>query len=286
MKAEYAFDPVPEPLDMRPAPARRPGFRLLLLAALFALAGCVSVPRQQQAQGAFVERTLQLDGVDHRYQVFVPASAASGRTPPVILFLHGSGERGDDGDKPTRVGIGPYIRAHQDSFPAIVVFPQAPENTEWSDNAKLVFAALDAASREFHGDPRRTYLTGLSMGGYGTWDIALRQPGRFAALAPVCGAVMAPREERGTLYVTQVATETDPYGAIAHRLRDMPIWIFHGAKDDLVPPDDDRRLVAAFRAIGATNLRYTEFPDANHNSWDPAYSQTPEFWTWLFAQSR
>ena len=147
---------------------------LLLASLALLLAGCMSVP--QQADRSFVERSVDIDGKPHRYQVFVPASAAGGRTPAVIVFLHGSGERGDDGDKPTRVGIGPYIRAHQGGFPAIVVFPQAPEGTEWSDNAALVFATLDAASREFHGDPQRTYLTGLSMGGYGTWDIALRQP--------------------------------------------------------------------------------------------------------------
>ena len=213
----------------------------------------MSVP--QQADRSFVERSVDIDGKPHRYQVFVPASAAGGRTPAVIVFLHGSGERGDDGDKPTRVGIGPYIRAHQGGFPAIVVFPQAPEGTEWSDNAALVFATL-------------------------------RQPDRFAALAPVCGAIKAPREERDTLYVTQVANEADPYAVVANRLRDVPVWIFHGAKDDLVPPDDDRLLIRAFRAAGARDARHTEFPDANHNSWDPAYSQTPEFWTWLFAQHR
>jgi len=254
----------------------------LLLAAL--LSACASVP--QRMSGGFVERSLTVAGKQRRYQVFVPATAAGGRTPPVIVFLHGSGERGDDGAKPTQVGIGPYIRAHLDRFPAIVVFPQAPEGCEWSANTDLVFATLDAATAEFHGDTRRTYLTGLSMGGYGVWDVALRAPTRFAALAPVCGAVRQPREERDTLFVAAVADETNPYAAIAGRLRDVPTWIFHGAKDDLVPPTDDRLLIAAFRAAGAPDARYTEFPDANHNSWDPAYSQTPDFWTWLFAQER
>lgn len=248
------------------------------------LSACMTLP--ERASGAFVERSIDIDGSPHRYQVFVPAHSAGGGKPPVIVFLHGSGERGDDGAKPTLVGIGSYIRAHQDSFPAVVVFPQAPDGSEWSGNLDLVFATLDAASREFHGDPDRTYLTGLSMGGYGVWDVALRAPGRFAALAPVCGAVKQPREERDTLYVAAVANETDPYTAIATRLRNVPAWIFHGAKDDLVPPEDDRKLIAALRAAGASDARYTEFPDANHNSWDPAYSQTPEFWAWLFAQKR
>ena len=257
------------------------------LSAAFAsllLSACMTLP--DRAGGAFVERSLDIDGAPHRYQVFVPAAKAGGRKPPVIVFLHGSGERGDDGAKPTAVGIGPYIRAHRDTFPAIVVFPQAPENSEWSGNLDLVFATLDAATREFHGDAARTYLSGLSMGGYGVWDVALRAPDRFAALAPVCGAVKQPREERDTLFVAAVAREADPYAAIAQRLRKVPVWIFHGAKDDLVPPEDDRRLIAAFRAANAPDARYTEYPDANHNSWDPAYSQTPEFWTWLFAQKR
>ncbi len=249
-----------------------------------ALAACMSAPVRKD--GAFVERNIEVDGKPHRYQVFVPSTRSGPRKPPVIVFLHGSGERGDDGAKPTLVGIGPYIRAHLDSFPAIVVFPQAPEGSEWSANTDLVFATLDAATREFHGDAARTYLTGLSMGGYGVWDVALQAPDRFAALAPVCGAVKQPREDRDTLFVAAVASEADPYAAIAQRLRHVPVWIFHGAKDDLVPPDDDRKLSAAFRAAGAADARYTEFPDANHNSWDPAYSQTPEFWSWLFAQRR
>ena len=258
--------------------------RLPILLALVAVAGCMSLP--QRAEGAFVERTLRLDGVERRYQVFVPSSAAGGRHPPVVVFLHGSGERGDDGLKPTLVGVGPYLRAHRDDFPAIVVFPQAPAGTEWSGNLPLVEATLDAALRDFRGDPRRVSVTGLSMGGYGVWDIALREPGRFAALAPVCGAVHPPRLQRPTLRVTAVDGDSDPYAAIAARLRDMPVWIFHGGKDDTVPPADDRKLIAAFRAAGAKDARYTEFPDANHNSWDPAYAQTPGFWDWLLAQSR
>ena len=179
---------------------------LLLAIAVLLLGGCMSTPTR--STGSFVERNLEIAGETRRYQVFVPASAAGGRMPPVIVFLHGSGERGSDGAKQTLVGIGPYLRAHQDRFPAIVVFPQAPDETEWAGNADLVFATLDAATREFHGDPDRTYLTGLSMGGYGTWDMAMRAPGRFAALAPVCGGVVHPR--RPSMGVSGIAGATDP----------------------------------------------------------------------------
>lgn len=254
---------------------------LLLAIAILLPAGCVSNP--MRSTGSFVERSVDIAGAMHRYQVFVPASTA-GTKLPVVVFLHGSGERGDDGIRQTQVGIGPYLRAHQDSFPAIVVFPQAPAETEWGANADLVFATLDAATREFHGDPDRTYLTGLSMGGYGTWELAMRAPGRFAALAPVCGGVVHPR--RPSMGVSGLGGVDDPYAAVAARLKDIPAWQFHGALDDVVSPDYSRRMDAALKAAGARDARLTLFPGANHNSWDAAYSQTPAFWTWLFAQRR
>ncbi|PNS07459.1 prolyl oligopeptidase family serine peptidase [Solilutibacter silvestris] len=265
-----------------PLPIKLMVFLLVALPCVL-LSACASAPKR--AGGTFLERSIDIGGKQHRYQVFVPSTHAGGGEPPVIVFLHGTGERGNDGAKPTLVGIGSYIRAHQETFPAIVVFPQAPDDTEWSDNVDLVFAELDAATREFHGDRNRTYLTGLSMGGYGVWEMALHAPERFAALVPVCGAVKPPGDERALL-VTAVAKEADPYAVIAQRLRRTPVWIFHGAKDDQVLPNDDRKLIVAFRAAGATDAHYTEFPDANHNSWDPAYSRTPELWTWLFAQKR
>lgn len=260
--------------------------RLFGFAALLALAcllsSCMSAP--MRTSGAFVERSVDVQGKTHRYQVFVPATSAAGRHPPVIVFLHGSGERGDDNQRQVDVGIGPYVRAHAADFPAIVVFPQAAEGSEWNQQADIVFAQLDAATREFGGDRDRTYLTGLSMGGFGTWDLALRDPSRFAALVPVCGGLVAPG--RPSMGVASVASAADPYAQAAAVLRDVPTWIFHGAKDDVVPPEGSRRMAAALEAAGNTRVRYTEFPEANHNSWDPAYSQTPALWTWLFAQHR
>ena len=260
---------------------RLPRLALALLLPLL-LVACVSTP--ERSRGAFVERSVDIDGTPHRYQVFVPATHAAGRSPAVLLFLHGSGERGSDGDKQTRVGIGPYLRAHMDDFPAIVVMPQAPDDTEWSDNLPLALGTLDAATRELNGDAARTYLSGMSMGGYGTWELALHAPQRFAALVPVCAGLVHPR--RPSMSVRAVAGVDDPYAAAAARLKHIPIWQFHGAKDDVVVPEYSRRMDTALKAAGAVEARYTEFPDANHNSWDPAYSHTPELWTWLFAQRR
>ena len=250
-----------------------------VLLVTIVLAACASSPRRA-AQGEFVERELQLDGRTHRYQVFVPAGSEDGKRP-VILFLHGSGERGDDNRSQLAVGLGPHVRAHAADFPAIVVFPQAPADSEWNQLVDVTLAQLDAATREFGGDPDRTYLTGLSMGGYGVWELALQQGYRFAALVPVCGGLVHPR--RPSMAVAAVAGEADPYTAAAQRLRGTPVWIFHGARDASVPVDYSRRLHAALQAAGARAARYTEFPEADHNSWDPAYA-VPELWDWLFAQ--
>ena len=272
--------PVPPARTRAPAPRRPLRWAALLILGLL-MSACATSPAP--STGSFVQRTLELDGRTHAYQVFVPAGRRSRDGTPVILFLHGSGERGDDGDKPTRVGLGPYLRQHADDFPALVVFPQAAEGTEWSDGAPIALAALEAATREFGGDRERTYLTGISMGGYGTWELALAEPGRFAALVPVCGGMTPPYPGRPTLRVYAVADAADPYAATAQRLHAIPTWLFHGARDDLVRPEQSRRMVAALEAAGARDVRYTEFPGANHNSWDPAYA-TPALWDWLFAQ--
>ena len=256
----------------------------LFLAITFLMISSCQHTAMRGTTGEFVEREVSVDGTVHRYQVFVPSQAAGGRRPPVILFLHGSGERGDDNRKQLAVGLGPYLQRHATGFPAIVVFPQSPEDASWDGaTARMALAALDAASREFNGDPDRTYLTGMSRGGYGVWELALMQPERFAALVPVCGGVTAPRAV-SDLHVIAVEREADPFAAVARQLAHVPAWLFHGARDDVVDPTQSRRMHAALQAAGAS-VRHTEFPEANHNAWDPAYAM-PELWDWLFAQRR
>lgn len=254
-----------------------------MMLVLLSLCAC-STTAVRADHGEFVPRESVVAGATYRYQVFVPSQTAGGERPPVILFLHGSGERGTDNQGQLNTGLGPYLRRHKDDFPAIVVFPQAPPNGEWiGAGLSAALTTLDAATREFGGDTQRTYLTGVSMGGFGTWELALMAPGRFAALVPICGAVTEVNPDL-VPYVGPLLREPDPYAALAARLRRMPIWIFHGTKDDVVSPKDDRKTYAALKAAGA-DVRYTEFPDANHNAWDPAYA-TPELWTWLFTQKR
>ena len=262
---------------------------LLSLCLLGMLMGCNSLPstaKTAQAKGQFVARQLDFEGRQFRYQVFVPATTATAPSArPLVLFLHGSGERGDDGLKPTLAGIGPWLNQNMDTFPALVVFPQVPEGEEWRGrNARMALAVLDAASKEFAADPQRIYLTGISMGGYGSWELALTRPSQFAAMVPICGALKAPRADRPGLMVDQVADAADPYQSAVSRLRDVPTWIFHGALDELVPTTDDRAIAAASRQLGA-GFRYTEYPDVQHNAWDATY-RNPAMWEWMLSQKR
>lgn len=230
----------------------------------------------------FVERSVEVNGRTYRYQVFVPISPPE--HPAVVLFLHGSGERGDDNTKQLAQGLPPWLDKHPD-FPAIVVIPQTPDGQEWTDqaNTSMAMAALEQSITEFHGDRHRLYLTGLSMGGYGSWQIAAQYPGTFAAAAIICGGVTAFDDERA-LVVHGMPSDVDPFEWTARKIGHLPVWIFHGAEDHVVPTWQSRRMYAALTDRQAT-VRYTEFPGVNHGSWDKAYG-TPDLWTWMFAQRR
>lgn len=240
------------------------------------------------AEGRFLPRTTTVGGRDYRWQVFAPAAVLSGeeRNPPVILFLHGAGERGSDGEQQLEIGLPAVLRERPD-FPALVVMPQAPRNAWWGspEIEELAVAALDAAVAEFGGDPDRTYLTGLSLGGYGTWAFAYRNPGRFAALVPVCGGVAAARSRLPVPDWHPAAVRPDdPWTETAEALADIPAWIFHGALDRRVPVEESRRMVAALEAAGGAP-RYTEYPDVAHRAWVPAYREEG-LYEWLLAQRR
>jgi len=215
----------------------------------------------------FLDRTTRVADTTYRYVVYVPFDWTPDRAWPVILFLHGAGERGTDGLRQSEIGLGRAIRLNPDRVPAIVVFPQLPPDQRWLDEpADAAKQALDASIAEFHGDPRRLYLTGLSLGGYGVWHLALAHPGRFAALVPVCGGIAS----------------TNKPGAVARALRHLPVWMFHGSADDIIPVNESRRMNAALRREGA-DVRYTEYKGVGHNSWERAYAE-PELWRWLFTQ--
>jgi len=227
----------------------------------------------------FLDRTVVVNGHAYPYVVYVPRDFDAARAWPVILALHGAGERGTDGVRQLQIGIAAAIRAHPERVPAIVVFPQAPEGTNWlGEPADAAMAALDEAMREFHGDPERVYATGLSMGGYGVIHLALAHPRRFAALVIVCGGLFVRVK---TTAVRQSPLVTS-YEQVAKALRATPVWLFHGADDDTIPVAESRALVAALRAEGAPG-RYTEYAGVGHASWTRAYDEAA-LWERLFAR--
>ena len=238
-------------------------------AVIILMAGCTTTTGSDMvAQSAgiptgFIDKTLEVDGETRRFVVYVPREYDPSREWPLILFLHGAGERGDDGLKQTEVGLGRAVRLNADRWPAIIVMPQCPEGVWWDKALPHVLVALEQTLAEYSIDSKRVYLTGISMGGYATWIFGAQQPDRFAALMPVCGG-------------------GDPGDAQA--LAAVPIWAFHGAKDDVVLPSESIRMVEAVREAGG-KVEYTEFEDAGHNSWDDAYADRKAS-RWLFNQSR
>jgi predicted peptidase len=236
----------------------------------------------------FLDRTVSLHGTTYKYQVFVPEDWSSKQKWPIILFLHGAGERGDDGLLQTDAGLPRAIRMNRSRFPTVVVMPQCLKGSWWPapEMEEVALAALDAATREFRGDTKRTYLTGLSMGGFGSWDLASRYPGKFAAVVPVCGGIVAPP---GLLKVhpelAKTAYPDDPksYAEVAKKIGKTPVWIFHGADDPTVPPDSSRKLNRALKATGG-DVRFTEYEGVGHNSWDKAYAE-PDLMPWLLSKS-
>jgi predicted peptidase len=240
---------------------------------------------------AFADRSVTVteDGepVVFRYRLLEPPQGISGasRPPggkvPVVLFLHGAGERGSDNEQQLKY-LPTWLAepAARERYPCFLVAPQCRSDhrwveVAWNDRASTpqaaipttdmaaAVAALEATLALEAADPRRVFLTGLSMGGFGAWDLAARMPERFAALLPICGG----GDER-----------------TAPRLVDLPVWCFHGDADTAVPVERSRRMIAALEAAGGS-LKYSELPDVGHDSWTPAY-RDPAVLDWLFRQSR
>ena len=249
---------------------------ILLLSMTVSLASHASEPAH------FAPRSLELHGRTYRYQVFIPDGWTARRAWLVVLFLHGSGERGSDNHGQLSQGLPPWLTQHGKDFPAVVVIPQAPADSAWSGEAEqMALQALEASIASWHGDRRRLYLTGLSMGGYGSWQIALDHPGLFAAATIICGGIRHPNDSDRLRVKGIPAGIVDPYSWVAAHIGKLPVWIFNGAIDDVVPPEESQRMHAALKAFG-NEVRYTEFPGVGHGSWEAAYA-TAELWPWMFA---
>ena len=225
-----------------------------------------TTPRPAPLPKGFIEKDLTLpDGSNRKCVIFLPAQYDLDDTHrwPVIVFLHGSGECGTDGRRHLAVGLPKYIAARPTRFPFITVMPQAKTLWYRGDDAAAVWAALDQVHRDYRTDRDRVLMTGLSMGGFATWELSMARPDVLAAIVPVCG-----------IGPTEYASN------IAH----LPVWAFHGAKDDRVPVAGTRRMIEALKALGA-EPKYTEFPNTRHNSWDRAYADRG-LYRWLLKQRR
>jgi len=231
-----------------------------------ALAAALAVSASAQDKHGFVKKTHKnADGSESPYVVFVPHNYDGKTETPVILFLHGAGETKGGKKEPVEVGIGSAIKKQEKTFPAIVVIPQSEKRT-WradSDDGKRALAMLDATMKEYKVDAKRQYLTGLSMGGYGTWHMAFTHADRWAAIAPICGG-------------------GDPRGA--EKIKDIPCWCFHGDADTSVKVELSRTMIDALKKAGG-KPKYTEYPKVGHNSWDKAYAEA-ELFPWMFEQKK
>jgi len=214
------------------------------------------------------------------YRLFTPPDAGHTGRIPLILFFHGAGERGHDNTSQLVHGIAPILTYLQSSGTAAsIIAPQCPTDRQWVNtpwNAlthpmpkypslpmKLALELIASKIQELPIDPDRVYVTGLSMGGYATWDALQREPDRFAAGVAVCGG-------------------GDPL--MAGRFKTIPVRVYHGALDTAVPVERSRTMVAAIQAVGG-RVTYKEYPATGHAVWEEAYTD-PDLYPWLFAQHR
>jgi predicted peptidase len=236
---------------------------LLGVGVVFAVAA--SNTHAQDVKHGFVSRVHKGADGDSKYYLFVPHSYTGEKEYPLILFLHGAGERGDDGETPVKQGIGNAIKFKdgEKKFPFFVIFPQCSKKGFWKaggPDADRAMAMLDTVMKEYKIDSKRLYLTGLSMGGAGTWSLAAAHPDKWAAIAPICFG-------------------GDP--STAEKIKHIPCWCFCGDKDNPKLLEGCRTMVKALQAVGGAP-RYSEYPYVGHNSWDSAYV-TPELYPWLLS---
>lgn len=221
---------------------------------------------QRKLPRGFSHQTVRMpDGSKRKYVIFVPPQYAMNEAHrwPVIVCLHGSGEKGRDGFRHTTVGLPVQVADRALSFPFIVVMPQAQQMWFRGEEAAAVWAILEDVHARYRTDRDRVYLTGISMGGIGTWELAVIRPDVFAAIVPICG--FAPKD-----YLRNIV--------------DLPTWVFHGALDRNVPVSGSREAVDELKRLGGSPI-YTEYPRLQHKCWDEAYS-TPDLYRWMIRQRR
>jgi predicted peptidase len=228
----------------------------------------------------FVDKVANTPPDTLHYRLLPPLNYDKNQKYPLVIFFHGAGERGNDNKLPL-THIAPLFLKPENrtNFPCFVLVPQCPKNTKWVDTdwkldqhtqpEKMSLAMekanqmIDNLQKQYSIDAKRIYVTGLSMGGFATWDIIARFPKKFAAAVAVCGGA----DEK-----------------TAKKIKDIPIWAFHGALDNVVKPSRSRNMIKALQEVGS-KPKYTEYADVYHDSWKRAYAN-PELLKWMFEQKR
>jgi predicted peptidase len=243
----------------------------LLATALALLAPMITTRAQDDLQTVKSFNKTITRTVSARYLLFLPQGyePKGAKRWPLLLFLHGAGERGSDIWKVAVHGP-PKIVKDKPGFPFLLVSPQCPDGETWSD--EVVLSLLDEVIAAHAVDTNRVYLTGLSMGGYGTWSLAVRFPQRFAAVAPVCGG--------GEPVRAYLAGPSQ-----LEALKSLGVWAFHGAKDPVVPLAESQRMIDTLKKIGCGEARLTTYPEAQHDSWTETYNN-PDLYEWFLKHSR
>jgi predicted peptidase len=238
--------------------------RCVFIVVGLVLLGVFPAGAGQQERG-FIHRVYKGPEGEGKYVVFVPHDYKGDKAYPLILFLHGAGSTGNDGQKQIMSGLAPAIKKQEKTFPFIVVFPQSQMKT-WkaeSTDGKRALSILAEVQKGYKVDDKRIYLTGLSMGGSGTWSFAAAHPEKWAAMVPLCG--------RADL-------------ANASKIKDVPTWCFIGDQDKKDLVENNREMIKALKAVGSS-ARYEEYAGVGHNCWDRAYA-TQELFDWLLKQAR
>lgn len=245
-----------------------------LLTSIVAIACCsilISPSLAQEAKsessaaGKQVELSLETsDGATVDYLLYLPKNYENGKSVPMMLFLHGRGESNGPLSLVSKWGP-PKMAASGEDFPFIIVSPQCPREDYWSSDVqvKRLKELLGKIESDYSIDKSKVYLTGLSMGGYGSWRMAAELPGKFAAVVPVCGGGKV---------------------EFAEKLVDTPIWVFHGDQDGAVPFQKSVEMVDAIKKAGGTSIKFTSLEGIGHNCWSATYA-TPQVYQWMLKQS-
>jgi poly(3-hydroxybutyrate) depolymerase len=269
-------------------------FRFLRIPAACAMVACALAPGAASASApangkhrgqeppqetGFLNRRVEVNGISYKFQVYLPEEYRrdDGKLWPIILFLHGRGERGSEGMWQTQIGLPLEVRDHPERWPFVIVMPQCPIPAHWTDPPimTMAMAALDQMTEEFHGDPDRTYLTGLSLGGYGAWELAKDYPHRWAAIAIAAGGIFwSYAYDRWQ----QASTLPAEYAQAVGR---TPIWLFHGSDDPVVQPRQSEMMFEAVKAAGG-HIRLWMYQGLTHDCWARAYNE-PELPRWLLS---